>query len=82
MIPFVLQLPFLFLPYFPAVLTEPPRSRSTSGLGVVWLISLLSSAVRYTASQRPYSAFWQLPAILFLRDTLLQNNVYILQLPS
>ena len=47
-------LPFL-LPCSSAVLTEPPRSRSTSGLGVVGLY-VLSSAVHYSAAQCVYSA--------------------------
>jgi hypothetical protein len=40
MISLILQFPFLFLiPCSSAVLTEPPRSRSTSGLGASGLYS-------------------------------------------
>jgi hypothetical protein len=57
MISFILQLPFLFLTCYSAALPEAPRSRSTSGLGVVGIF-LTFSAVRYSASQHAYSAFW------------------------
>jgi hypothetical protein len=75
MISLTLQLPFLFLiPCYPAVLPEPPRSRSTSGLGEVGLFPYFPlpfviqppSALILHAGHPP-------PRPLFLRDTLLQN---------
>jgi hypothetical protein len=73
MISFILQLPFLFLiPCYSAILSETPRSRSTSGLGVVEVIPTFS-AIRYAAS---------LCLFCFLVITRLQNQVYILQSQS
>jgi len=53
MISLTLQLPFLFLILCSsAVLTEPPRSRSPSGLGVVGIIAPFLCGSIYSLSVR------------------------------